>query len=418
MKKGLLAILILLLATTSLHARRGPNHQGTRALGMGNAFVAVAEDRDAIYYNPAGLNLIGKLGNYDKAPEQGYYPDNWFDMHLALVTSLVLPDVLEIGIDGWNFYDHHRRTLRHLQDDALDALLADDDFFDDATMIDGLAFPVGLRPMYGEIAFHNFGVAFWSEATIRPVLEMGVITPSAVIEEITALAVGQVAFAFGIGDRVSLGFGYRLVERATIDRMEISIVDGLSPSQLEDRLNDEIDKVRADYSELEDISLDHALDFGVMVQATRELRVGAALQNVFLTDYDGESSTPELTVGLALSPRKLQRNTAYARKVNFALDFEDALNDDRNYKFFSHVNFGFEVEQVLLAIPSVKLGSNARALKGRGAMGFKGGYFTLGAGLEVLRVLNFDFVTWAEEAGYYTGQDPERFFLFEFSLGL
>ena len=239
------------------------------------------------------------------------------------------------------------------------------------------------------------------------------ITPSAVIEEISATAVGQLAFAFGIGDRVSLGFGYRMVERASMERFEISVVDGLSPTQLEDRLSDEVDTL-LDRS----LTLDHALDFGLMVQASREIRVGAALQNVFVTDYDGESVTPELTVGLAWAPRKLQRNTAYARKVNFALDFEDALNDDRNYKPLSHVNFGFEVEQVLVAIPSLKWGSNARALKGRGAMGFKGGYFTLGAGLEVLRVLNFEFVTWAEEAGYYTGQAPERFFLFEFSFGL
>jgi len=31
---------------------------GARALGMGGAFVAVADDANAIYYNPAGLALI------------------------------------------------------------------------------------------------------------------------------------------------------------------------------------------------------------------------------------------------------------------------------------------------------------------------------------------------------------------------
>ena len=95
-------------------------------------------------------------------------------------------------------------------------------------IIDGLLFPVGLRPLHGEIAFHNFGAALWSEAMVRPAFEVGVITPSAVIEEITATAVGQLAFAFGIGDRVSLGFGYRMVERASMERFEISVVDGLA----------------------------------------------------------------------------------------------------------------------------------------------------------------------------------------------
>jgi len=31
---------------------------GARALGMGGAFVAVANDANALYYNPAGLALI------------------------------------------------------------------------------------------------------------------------------------------------------------------------------------------------------------------------------------------------------------------------------------------------------------------------------------------------------------------------
>ena len=129
MKKSLLALLILLTAV-SVHARKGPNHQAIRALGMGNAFVAVAEDRDAIYYNPAGLNLMGKLGNYDRDPEMGHYPDNWLDMRLSLVTSLLLPDLFGLGIDGWNFYDEHHKTLHKLKNDALEALVADDDFFE------------------------------------------------------------------------------------------------------------------------------------------------------------------------------------------------------------------------------------------------------------------------------------------------
>jgi hypothetical protein len=31
---------------------------------MGNAHVAVVDDKEAIYYNYAGLNQLGKLGDY------------------------------------------------------------------------------------------------------------------------------------------------------------------------------------------------------------------------------------------------------------------------------------------------------------------------------------------------------------------
>ena len=417
--KKILVLLLVLLAATSLHARKGPNHQAIRALGMGNAFVAVAEDRDAIYYNPAGLNLMGRLGNYKENPELGYYPDNWLDLRLAVISSLKLPDLFQMTTSGWTFYDEHKKTLRHLDDDALGTLLADDDFFKDALVIDGMFFPVGLRPIHGEVAFKHFGAALWSEAEVRPAFDIGVITPSAVIDEISAVAVGQLAWAFGIGKNFSVGLGYRMVEKATIGRYEVSLADGLSPDELRDRLEDELNDVTDRVvDDLTSFSMDHAFDVGLMWQFAREWRFGAAVQNLFVDGYGGETVTPELTAGFAFSPRKLQRNTAYARKVNFAVDYEDMLNDDRNYKPLSHLNFGFEVEQVLLAIPSMRLGSNARVMKARGAMGFKGGYFTLGAGLELLRVLNFEFVTWAEEAGYYTGQAPERFFLFEFSVGL
>ncbi len=34
---------------------------GTRALGMGGAFVAVADDPSAVYWNPAGLPRMGVI---------------------------------------------------------------------------------------------------------------------------------------------------------------------------------------------------------------------------------------------------------------------------------------------------------------------------------------------------------------------
>lgn len=414
-RSSFLTLFIVLFSISPLLARKGPQHKSIRALGMGNAFVAVAEDRDAIYYNPAGLNLMGKLGDYKENPELGYYPDNWLDMRLSVVTSLILPDMWGIGVDAFTFYDNHKKTFGKFEDDVVQALSEDRDFYKDAIFIDGLALSVGVRPMHGEIAFHNFGAALWSEAHAYPVLEMGIITPSVVLERVDAVAVGQLAFAFGLPADISVGFGYRMVETAHLGRHEINIVDGLDPDPLIEQLSDELDSL---IEEVSGLNMDHALDFGLMWQMSREVRLGAAVQNVFIGDYEGESVTPHVTIGAAFSPRKLQRNTAFARKVNFAADFEDLLNNERNYKFFSHLNLGVEVEQVFLAYPSLKTGSNARALLGRLAAGFKGGYWTLGIGGEILRVVHIDAVTWAEEAGYYTGQRPERYYMVEIGFGI
>ncbi|MCB0377054.1 MAG: hypothetical protein KDD33_01050 [Bdellovibrionales bacterium] len=58
-------LLMALLFSSSAYAeslyfgiRRG--FEGTRAVGMGNAFVAVADDNTAIFYNPAGLSQLQK----------------------------------------------------------------------------------------------------------------------------------------------------------------------------------------------------------------------------------------------------------------------------------------------------------------------------------------------------------------------
>ena len=80
MKKVLL-FLIFVLAATSF-AAKAPTHRSIRAEAMGNAHVALVDDKEAIYFNYAGLTQINRLGNYELRPEQGYYPRNRGDMRL------------------------------------------------------------------------------------------------------------------------------------------------------------------------------------------------------------------------------------------------------------------------------------------------------------------------------------------------
>jgi len=70
------------------------------------------------------------------------------------------------------------------------------------------------------------------------------------------------------------------------------------------------------------------------------------------------------------------------------------------------VNFGGEWEQTL--IPYI--------IKGRLSGGFKGGYWTAGIGGKLFTLLHFEFATWADEKGYYTGQQEERFYVMKSGL--
>ncbi len=50
-----LAVLFFLMAAPALPSGFQINSQGARAMGMGLAFTAVANDPSAIFFNPAGL---------------------------------------------------------------------------------------------------------------------------------------------------------------------------------------------------------------------------------------------------------------------------------------------------------------------------------------------------------------------------
>lgn len=401
-------ITIILCLIAYGFARKGPNFTSLRAAAMGNAFVALVDDREAIYYNPAGLNLINRLGNYEKRPDLGYYVNNWLDMRLN--TRVILPDMLGVGLDIYDFNNNHKETISKLGgEDQIEALSKDSSFYNDVTFIDRLALPIGVG-FSGELAFHNFGGAIWGQAAASPLLDVGVVVPGFGVEYIEANVSAQMAFAANLFDpNLSLGLGGRVVKSERTGSYEVGLDNY-------ETFTDTLDK------KLEEVidNLEHfstVMDLGMLYQIKRDVRLGAALQNVYFNKLLGQSVTPELTVGLAYSPRRWQNNSNFGRKLNFALDFEDLLNDDREYKFFSKVNFGFEIEQVLVTIPYLAFGEYFRFAKTRFGVGFKGGYWTLGAGLELLSVFHFEFATWSEERGYYTGQNPERTYVGNVGIG-
>lgn len=62
MRPAVLAAFLVLAAPAVAHAQQVFESVGSRALGMGGAFVAVANDSSAVFWNPAGLALAGPVG--------------------------------------------------------------------------------------------------------------------------------------------------------------------------------------------------------------------------------------------------------------------------------------------------------------------------------------------------------------------
>lgn len=410
-----LPLLILGLSVVAM-AGKAPMHKSLRAYAMGNAFVAVAEDKEAVYYNPAGLNLINRLGNYEDHPELGYYPHNFLDARINVGLDIPLSEAKDAYILGKDLQGLYQRAVEasgaaegDAQTVMIDTLSAHPEIADRLMMFDLLPINIATKIDF-EAALPHIGGSIWIDGGVAPFLEAGIITPAIGFDTAYLDLVIQGGIGLPLGDKFSVGAGIKAAKRAYIPELKVSVMDYTSA---EDSLRKEIDKILDDSKKFSTIGI--AAEFGMLYQLKRDVRLGASLRNWFVKSMGDEDITPNLTAGIAYSPRKLQRNTGFFRKVNLAVDYEDMLNADKNYKPLSHLNMGLEVEQVLLAIPNWP---SLRALKVRGGVGFKGGYPSAGFAVEALRILEVEFATWGEEVGYYTGAEENRYWVMQVSVGL
>jgi hypothetical protein len=379
-------------------AASGPQHKSLRPLAMGNAFVAVVDDKDALYYNPAGLNLINSLGNKNRRPNQADYPRNRLDARLN-IPGIATP--LQDYTPFYNFYKNHEGSFGGLEE-----IKADSTFREDMATLDGRAIPINV--MGGvEFAMNNYGAAYWMNMQITPLIHANPLFPTPEVRDVTVDQVIQIAAAHGfMRQRLAVGLGYRLVNRQEIRNLEIPTDQMTTDSGRTQVQEDLLDTALSKMKNLSDIgSYGHGVDVGALWQQNSWLRFGASVQNLGLY-LNHEYITPKVTVGLAITPPLLSSNGVFARKINVALDYEDALNKDRNYKALSKVNFGAEIEQYAWHFFSLRV-----------AGGFKGGYWTAGGGVSVLDFIHIDAVSWADEGGYYTGQIENRLYAVNLGLG-
>jgi len=416
MKRSILFLVLIAIMVAQSYAAKAPTHRSLRAEAMGNAHVALVDDKEAIYYNYAGLSQINRLGNYDVRPEQGYYPRNYGDMRLNLggagpfetyfSTYSVAKDLQELYQNA-----HNAAAALGLSTSKVltDSIASHPELIHKINNYDHKYLSMKIK-MDAELAFHGFGGAIWIDGNVAPYLDGGLILPYLAIDTFYVDGVAQMGFSYGFNNKLSAGVGIKAAKR---HKVEMLTVDILNYNAIQDTLEDRYHDVADELFDFKSISL--GMDFGVLYQLSREVRVGASLRDLYFKDLAGDQITPNFTAGINYSPRFFNKNTGFGRRFNLACDYADAFSSTNNYKPLSHINFGLEVEQNILAWPGYN--SEIRALALRLSGGFKGGYPSAGAALEVLRVFTLEFATWAEELGYYTGQDEERIYMAEISIG-
>jgi hypothetical protein len=369
----LLSAAFLGAALHPAHAVRGPRYLSGRALGMGDAFVALSDDYNALYYNPAGLARLNT------------------PLDAGMSLKFDMGDFFGVAGDAVNIAGEHSESFASIDGMAEDATLVDDLMvFDNKPMGFGTLpeMHFAARSTDPELPL-GVGAAWFLGSEGRFMLDKGVYMPSASARVRTDFA-ARVAAALDVLPGLSLGLSPLVATYTTFDQ-SLSLQEyATAGDTLTAKIEKEKEKI---YKPGFGIGWTAGLLYDLV---PTELRLGLVVQNLFLS-MDDDKVPAAWSVGAAYLPAYL-RKQGMLRYVNFAADIQDVFADR---PFLGKVNFGAEMNLSLAQI--------------RG--GFKGGYPTYGLLLNLL-FLQMEFTTWAEEAGLYVGQLEDRHYLFGVRLGI
>ncbi|MDI6703779.1 MAG: hypothetical protein QME40_03810 [bacterium] len=382
----LMIIPLILMINPCLSLEEPVFISGIRPLGIGGAFVAIADDQNALFYNPAGLTQIG-----------------------GIITPFDLSfEVNQDSLDLLNFFMDNEEKLRDLEglsNEDREALLKK--IIDkvirlrSAGTISG-PIPINYIRRISERHSVGFGIPFTKLSYSIRVKDAGFA-----IARINLKAYGDIIFPIAYAYRSPLPKGLSLSIPLTNMKIPISedisfgvSLKGIIRWLLE--LNDtlltisEFDKLAV----LEGRGI--ALDIGLLYKVNQRTSIGLVSQDLFGTRFswnDIETGSiiekkedtvvyPTMRLGISYRPAWLQRYSNI-RDILFAFDVTNIF--DGRTTFFNQLHFGGEIRVLRFIL--------AR-------FGFNQGYPSYGLGID-FPILKLDYVYYGRELGMYPGQIPE-----------
>lgn len=338
-------------------------HFGLRPLAMGNAFVAVADDYNALFYNPAGLARLKEWDGELLNPT----------VEMSENTMKAIKDVQELvsGSAGdtdavLDFLDRNTGTTHH--------------------------FSFGLTP---HLIFRNFGFGLGVEVSSTIAAHRDISTDLEFGPKIT------MPFAFAMNflqDRLSIGSSIKFVARGGVDR-EFSIQDISAFSKSSNKDSSDTTATADDSPQLKDYfegGTGVGVDFGMLFTPIKTMSptLGMSITDLGGTPYKkfdvgGEALAapkarlPSVNTGLSLLP--WEKNNMFLRTSVDA----HAINQPEHYskKFNLGMEWGYG------KIIKVQTGLHQGELSG----GFEFDVF----------LFSCRFVTYAEQLGTIAGQDDK-----------
>ena len=333
-------------------------YQGVRPLGMGGAFTAVADDENAMFYNPAGLNSIKGYGRFEL-----------LNPLVALSTNTV-----EFAQDIQDVAD--------APTDAQQATLAAD------LLQKWLGEHLHARTsVFPNLTFHNFGIGVLGQGVFDG--EVHTPTGSNTLElrggyDVAGLVSGAMGFS-PLGASLQLGATAKYVRRGLLDQSYTA--------------NDLVQRDGIDLDRDLKKGSGFGVDAGVILSFPVPLKpaVGVTVQNIGDIDLDAAGThEQQVNAGLALRP------PFPFGSLILALDMVDVtgnIGSDQDKAKRLHAGAEYRFPRVL----ALRAGLNQ-------------GYGSVGATLD-LWILKLAYAYTTEEVGAYAGQTPNHRHVAQLSLG-
>lgn len=350
-----LCLLFSLFSGTVFAGEAHPlNYETPRSQGMGGAFVAVADDQQALFSNPAGLGQI---------------TDKSYAILDAAVEANQDMRRVENKTDGLS--DADTPEARAENNRVLSEVMGQQS-----------------RVAASNLAYYLGGTGFGAGFLYQSVAQIGVERPTnpriRAKADIDTVLVGAIArpipgnrLLFSDSSTGHWGLGMKFLSRRALDRA-YDARDFASLS--EDDLRDDA---------LKGAALD--IDGGVLYRLSNPWNqsVGLSVSNLFESEIDSRIGRLPRRVDIGTAIRPLSGSAERSRKLLLAADLADITSDGT---FFSKLRLGMEARM-----------RTWLTLRG----GMRGGYLSAGATAK-FREARFEFATYSEELGPRPGDREDR----------
>ena len=351
---GVAVSLALFVTICHAHAEEFPSlYRGIRPLGMGNAFITVADDENTLFYNPAGLNDVKGFGGIE-----------------------ILNPIIEFSQVGLDAYSDFKDIDSNNVTEVTNVL----------TKYIGERFSLRTS-FYPNIIFHNFGVGALGQVSFSGEVRNRV-NPQVNVDGKADVG-GVVGFAYGFREKkVQVGVALKFVQRQSFQKTyyatDIASAN-FDPSN--------------DFSDLKKTGTGFSGDVGVKVNPEWPLRpsIGLVLQNIGDLNLDEAGKIPQqLNAGVSIHP------DLWIFKNTLALDVVDLTkNVEGEDDFYKRVHMGAEIK--LPYILSLRVGANQ-------------GYPSFGATIDFW-ILKLAYAYYKEELGAVAGQKDDARHVGQIGIG-